>query len=62
MENERLLGVKDLMTLLGVGKPKVMQILTTPGCPTWPRNGKNSPWLVPYGEFTRWYKKQIERG
>lgn len=59
--NESLLGITDLMMLTGLGKRSIMEILISPGCPTWPRPKKNSPWLVPYGEFKKWFERQIER-
>lgn len=60
--DEKLLTVAELMELLGVGKPKVMEILMMPDCPHWPRLKKRSPWLVPYGAFMKWYNSQIKGG
>ena len=60
-KEEQLLGVKDLMELLGVGRPKVMEILSQPNCPHWPRPKQKSPWLVPYGKFVKWYYTQFKR-
>ena len=59
--NESLLGVTDLMMITGLGKRSVMEMLVTPGCPVWPRPKKNSPWLVPYGEWKKWFNARIER-
>ena len=57
--DDQLLGVKDLMELLGVGKAQVMKILAMPGCPMLPR-GKNEIYRVPYGKFKTWFWRQCK--
>ena len=59
---EKLLTVAELMDLLGVGKPKVMEILHYPGCPVMPRLKKHSPWLVQYGPFMKWLNSVLKKG
>ena len=60
-KDEELLGVRDLMDLLNLGKPKVMEILHQPDCPVMKRVKQHSPWLVPYGAFIRWFNQVYMR-
>lgn len=61
-KDEQLLGVSDLMDLLCLGRRKVLEILNAPDCPVLPRLKKNSPRLVPYAKFMRWFNQVYMRG
>ena len=52
-KNTELLGIKEIMQLLGVGRPKATYLLTQPGCPTLPRR-KGMPYLVEKEAFIKW--------
>lgn len=52
-KDTELLGVSDIMKLLGVGRPKATYLLNQPGCPTLPRR-KGMPYLVEKEAFIKW--------
>ena len=50
---DRLIGVKDVMEIYGVGKDTATLWLCQKSCPTLPRR-KNAPYLVSAAAFHEW--------
>lgn len=57
---DQIIGVTDMMMILGCGRRTVMKILTTPGCPVMERPAPNSPWRSKYGIFVQFVNKQFK--
>lgn len=53
MAQDRLIGVKDVMQIYGVGKDTAMLWLGMKSCPTMPRK-KGAPYLVSETAFREW--------
>ena len=58
---DRLIGVKDVMSMYGVGKDTAMRWLSMKTCPTLPRT-KYAPYLVSETAFKAWIQKGGKRG
>lgn len=58
MENIKLIGVEEVMALLGVGRRKATEILSMKGCPILPRK-KGEPYLVREEAFVEWFKTKF---
>ncbi len=50
----RIIGIKDVMEMTGLGRPTVTQMLREPTCPTLPRS-KNRTYRVEEGAFLLWF-------
>ncbi len=50
-----IIGVKDVMEMLGVGKKVATHILNMPGCPVLPRE-KGEKFRVPKAAFIAWWE------
>lgn len=53
MDNKLLLTVKDVMVLLGVGRPTAMYYIEASGL-SLPRRGKRGQYKVPREKFLAW--------
>jgi len=56
----RILGVKDVMKMTGLGRPTVTRMLKDPTCPTLPRN-KNETIRVEEGKFLLWFNNDYTK-
>ena len=52
----RLMGIKDVMQMTGVGRPMATRLLREPTCPTLSRH-KNQRYLVEEGAFIKWFQE-----
>ena len=52
-----LIGVKEIMELLGISRAFATHILHLPGCPVLPRH-KGQTFRVPKDEFVRWWNSK----
>ena len=52
-----IIGIEEVMKLLGVGRPTATRILSTKGCPTLPRK-KGQTFRVDKAAFLAWVKKE----
>lgn len=52
-----LIGIEDVMKMLGIGRVTATRLLNTDGCPTLPRK-KGSPYLVEKEAFVRWLTRR----
>lgn len=52
-DSMQLIGIRDVMAMLGVGRPTATWLLQQEDCPTLPRV-KGAPYLVEKEAFTRW--------
>ena len=50
-----LIGIKDVMEMLGVGREMATHILNSPDCPKLPRR-KGQKFRVPKGKFVKWWE------
>ncbi len=50
----KIIGVKEVMDLTGLGRPTVTKLLRDPECPTLPRH-KNESYRVEINAFTKWF-------
>lgn len=51
-----IIGLKEVMEMLGVGKKLATHILNIPGCPVLPRK-KNEKFRVPKAAFIEWWEE-----
>lgn len=58
MEIIKLIGVKEVQQMLGVGKAKAVEFLSMKDCPTLPRK-KNEPYRVREEAFVEWFKNKF---
>lgn len=49
----QLIGIGEVMTMLGIGRPTATRLLQQEDCPTLPRR-KGMPYLVEKEAFIRW--------
>lgn len=55
MNSMELIGLKDVMELLGVGEKTATHILNMEGCPVLPRK-KGQKFRVPKAAFVKWWE------
>ena len=56
-----LLSRKDVREITGLSKNKVDELFCMDGFPIWGGAKKGQHAKTPYGEFIKWFNKQIER-
>ncbi len=52
-----IIGIEEVMKLLGCGRPTATRILNTKGCPTLPRK-KGQTFKIEKQAFLAWIKKE----
>ncbi len=53
-----IIGIEEVMKLLGCGRPTATRLLNTKGCPTLPRK-KGQTFKVEKNAFMAWVKKEV---
>ena len=56
-----LLSRKDVAEITGLSRKRVSELFLMDGFPVWGEYGKGQHAKTPYGEFMKWYGKQITR-
>ena len=61
MGNLRIIGIKEIMAMTGMGRPAVTRMLETKGCPILPRH-KHESYRIEEGQFLLWFNNVYVKG